>query len=197
MPKIDPRRQRDITVSQEHQGLYRLSIDGELWSSVEFSPKHNAWCIEDACNKCLGHVAGIHGSRTQGVNGHRHCQSDDPRRPDAQPGAWRMSRRGCGVTDSRWSPYLLWRSTPVSTYGQDRSRSNHRPCALRVEGGLLLAHIVLKGGIGLLRRLVIKSAFCHQSTSPRRVRGNPPDTWSSSALASCRTGVSNPSVNQL
>jgi hypothetical protein len=48
-------------VHQEDEHLYRLTIDGTLWSSVEYSHGRNAWCIEDCRNKCLMHIDGIHG----------------------------------------------------------------------------------------------------------------------------------------
>jgi hypothetical protein len=40
---------------------YDLTIDGELWSCVEWSPTRRAWCIQDASGECLAHVEAIHG----------------------------------------------------------------------------------------------------------------------------------------
>jgi hypothetical protein len=57
----DPRRDRPINVHRERGDLYRLTIDGELWSSVEHHPGRNRWCIEDSRNRCLLHVDGILG----------------------------------------------------------------------------------------------------------------------------------------
>jgi hypothetical protein len=48
-------------VEQQHRGLYRLTIDDELWASVEWSHGRNAWCIEDSCARCLMHIPGILG----------------------------------------------------------------------------------------------------------------------------------------
>jgi hypothetical protein len=57
----DSRREAPINVHQERRGLYRLTIENELWASVEWCRRRNSWCIEDSCNRCLMHVAGIHG----------------------------------------------------------------------------------------------------------------------------------------
>jgi hypothetical protein len=39
---------------------YRLTIDGQLWSEVEWSASRRAWCIQDAAGHCLTHVEHIH-----------------------------------------------------------------------------------------------------------------------------------------
>jgi hypothetical protein len=39
----------------------QLMIDGEFWGAIEWSPKRNAWCIEDTEGKCLTHTDHIHG----------------------------------------------------------------------------------------------------------------------------------------
>jgi hypothetical protein len=58
----DPRRQHPIKVKVEWQGIVnRLSIDGVLWAAVEWSPKRQRWCIEDAEGRCLSHRDHIHG----------------------------------------------------------------------------------------------------------------------------------------
>lgn len=60
-PKLDPRRSLPIEVIKEGNIMYRLKILGELWSTVEWSGSKHVWCIEDACDRCLHHVEGIHG----------------------------------------------------------------------------------------------------------------------------------------
>jgi hypothetical protein len=60
MTTDDLRRLGSISVSRS-PGLYRLTIDGVLWASVEWSPRRGAWCIEDGVGKCLAHVEHIHG----------------------------------------------------------------------------------------------------------------------------------------
>jgi hypothetical protein len=37
-----------------------LTIDGELWSEVEWSEKRQRWCIQDAQGRCLTHKDHIH-----------------------------------------------------------------------------------------------------------------------------------------
>jgi hypothetical protein len=39
----------------------RLSIGGELWSEVEWSEKHQKWCVQDAEGRCLAHHSPIYG----------------------------------------------------------------------------------------------------------------------------------------
>jgi hypothetical protein len=41
--------------------MYNLTINGELWSCVEWSPSRRAWCIQDASGRCLAHYDAIHG----------------------------------------------------------------------------------------------------------------------------------------
>ena len=40
---------------------YNLTIAGELWACVEWSPARGAWCIQDASGRCLAHCDAIHG----------------------------------------------------------------------------------------------------------------------------------------
>ena len=49
----DKRRYRVIEVRRINQATYHLTIDGELWSEVEWSPTRRAWCIQDAAGHCL------------------------------------------------------------------------------------------------------------------------------------------------
>jgi len=41
--------------------LYQLTVGGELWAAVEWSPKRQTWCIEDSAGHCLAHCDHIHG----------------------------------------------------------------------------------------------------------------------------------------
>jgi hypothetical protein len=59
----DPRRYGVIKV-RFHPGpptLYRLTIGGQLWAAVEWSPARRAWCVEDAAGRCLAHCEHVHG----------------------------------------------------------------------------------------------------------------------------------------
>jgi hypothetical protein len=48
-------------VIKEMDIMYRIKILGVLWSTVEWSSSKGVWCIEDACDRCLHHIEGIHG----------------------------------------------------------------------------------------------------------------------------------------
>ena len=57
----DPRRYRVIETSfRGAPPCYRLTIDGQLWSEVEWSASRRAWCVQDAAGHCLTHVEHIH-----------------------------------------------------------------------------------------------------------------------------------------
>jgi hypothetical protein len=57
----DPRRHRVIeTHFRGDPPCYRLTIDGQLWSEVEWSASRKAWCIQDAAGRCLTHLEHIH-----------------------------------------------------------------------------------------------------------------------------------------
>ena len=57
---IDPRRHRVIEVRRHGAACYHLTIDGQLWSEVEWSASRRAWCVQDAAGHCLTHVEHIH-----------------------------------------------------------------------------------------------------------------------------------------
>ena len=40
---------------------YDLTINGERWACVEWSPARRAWCVQDASGRCLAHCDAIHG----------------------------------------------------------------------------------------------------------------------------------------
>jgi hypothetical protein len=57
----DRRRYGVIEVRRHNADTYHLTIDGELWSEVEWSPSRQAWCVQDAAGHCLTHVEHIVG----------------------------------------------------------------------------------------------------------------------------------------
>jgi hypothetical protein len=57
---VDPRRNRPLEVHWVGT-IGRISIDGEAWATVEWSPRHECWCIEDAGGHCLRHIDHIRG----------------------------------------------------------------------------------------------------------------------------------------
>jgi hypothetical protein len=59
--ETDLRRLGMIQVEKERTGVFRLTINGVLWASVEWSGTRSCWCVEDAVNQCLIHVDHIHG----------------------------------------------------------------------------------------------------------------------------------------
>jgi hypothetical protein len=57
----DRRRYGVIEVHHRNAETYHLTIDGELWSEVEWSRSRQAWCVQDAAGQCLTHVEHIVG----------------------------------------------------------------------------------------------------------------------------------------
>ncbi len=62
-PPTDRRRHGVIEVRHRSgpPAIYRLTVAGQLWASVEWSPTRCRWCIEDGVGQCLAHVEHIHG----------------------------------------------------------------------------------------------------------------------------------------
>jgi hypothetical protein len=61
---IDRRRFGVIETRYRQHGriaMYDLSINGKLWSCVEWSASRRGWCIQDASGRCLAHCDAIHG----------------------------------------------------------------------------------------------------------------------------------------
>ncbi len=50
-----------IEVRRLNAETYHLTIDGEMWSEVEWSASRQRWCIQDAAGHCLTHVEHIVG----------------------------------------------------------------------------------------------------------------------------------------
>src|SRR5262249_56405926 len=57
----DRRRYDVIEVRRLNAETYHLTINGEMWSEVEWSKSRQAWCIQDAAGRCLTHVEHIVG----------------------------------------------------------------------------------------------------------------------------------------
>ena len=57
----DDRRYDVIETRRINAETYHLTIGGQLWSEVEWSPSRQAWCIQDAAGHCLMHVEHIVG----------------------------------------------------------------------------------------------------------------------------------------
>jgi hypothetical protein len=58
----DRRRYGVIEVRRLNANTYHLTINGELWSEVEWSALRQRWCIQDAAGQCLTHVEHIVGT---------------------------------------------------------------------------------------------------------------------------------------
>ncbi len=57
----DKRRYGVIEVRRINAETYHLTIGGQLWSEVEWSPSRQAWCVQDAAGQCLAHAEHIVG----------------------------------------------------------------------------------------------------------------------------------------
>ena len=55
----DHRRYGVIEIRRINASTYHLTINGEMWSEVEWSPTRGAWCVQDAAGECLAHVESI------------------------------------------------------------------------------------------------------------------------------------------
>jgi hypothetical protein len=58
---MDRRRYGVIEVERRGKYCYALTINGTLWSEVEWSNDRQAWCVQDAAGYCLTHVEHIVG----------------------------------------------------------------------------------------------------------------------------------------
>jgi hypothetical protein len=58
----DPRRSKPLSITWETDLVGLVRIDGEYWAAVEWSNKHQCWCIEDSEGACLRHQEAIHGA---------------------------------------------------------------------------------------------------------------------------------------
>jgi len=98
----DPRRYHVVT-SHYRPGppsVYRLVIDGQVWSEVEWSPSRRPWCIQDAAGHCLAPVEHIH--------------AEDADAETAVRLAKRMIRDGRLPTPEQAREALRRRQTPIT-----------------------------------------------------------------------------------
>jgi hypothetical protein len=58
---MDRRRYGVIEVHRINADTYHLTINGAMWSEVEWSATRRAWCIQDAAGQCLAHAEHIVG----------------------------------------------------------------------------------------------------------------------------------------
>jgi hypothetical protein len=58
----DRRRWGVIEVRQVNAKTFHLTINGQLWSEVEWSPSRRTWCVQDAAGHCLAHCEHIVGT---------------------------------------------------------------------------------------------------------------------------------------
>jgi hypothetical protein len=59
--EIDRPSPRVIETRRINANTYHLTIDGQLWSEIEWSSSRRRWCIQDAAGRCLTHVESIVG----------------------------------------------------------------------------------------------------------------------------------------
>jgi hypothetical protein len=59
---MDMRRYGVIEVKQINAKTFHLSINGVMWSEVEWSSKRQTWCIQDSEGHCLVHCEHIVGA---------------------------------------------------------------------------------------------------------------------------------------
>jgi hypothetical protein len=57
----DSRRWMPVEVRQVNARTFRLTINRQLWSEVEWSPSRKTWCVQDAAGRCLAHCDHIVG----------------------------------------------------------------------------------------------------------------------------------------
>jgi hypothetical protein len=94
---IDPRRHGVIEVRFQPgpPAIYQLTIDDQLWASVEWSPRRRRWCIEDGVGRCLAHVEHIHGEDVDAANAVRLAKAmiQDGRMPTPEEANEALRRR--------------------------------------------------------------------------------------------------------
>jgi hypothetical protein len=58
---MDRRRYGVIETRRINAETYHLTINGQMWSEVEWSRSRRMWCVQDAAGRCLLHVEHIVG----------------------------------------------------------------------------------------------------------------------------------------
>jgi hypothetical protein len=96
---------------------YDLTIRGERWACIEWSPSRRAWCVQDASGRCLAHCDAIHGQHIDAATAVRLAKTmiRDGRMPTPED-AVRRDRLG-----EPWKP-LQDTSEPI-TVAQDDNAS--------------------------------------------------------------------------
>jgi hypothetical protein len=89
----DKRRYGLICTVQRSPTVYRLTIDGELWSEVEWSPSRQMWCIQDAAGHCLTHVEHIVGQDRDVQTAIRLARHVDGRMPTPEEARARLEAK--------------------------------------------------------------------------------------------------------
>jgi hypothetical protein len=111
----DRRRYGLITTHRINANTYHLTINGRLWSEVEWSPSRRAWCVQDAAGHCLTHVESIVGQDR-----------------DAQT-AIRLAKRM--IVDGRMP-------TPEEAEAQLRARESSADLGEPIEGDLIQGELI-------------------------------------------------------
>jgi hypothetical protein len=75
--------------------VYELTIGGELWACVEWSPRRRAWCVQDASGRCLAHCDAIHGEHIDAATAVRLAKTmiRDGRMPTPEDAAQQLRER--------------------------------------------------------------------------------------------------------
>jgi len=82
---------------RQHGGIahYDLTINGEVWACVEWSPRRRAWCVQDASGRCLAHCDAIHGEHIDAATAVRLAKTmiRDGRMPTPEDAAQQLRER--------------------------------------------------------------------------------------------------------
>ena len=116
----DKRRYGVIEVRYHHRGqvaAYYLTINGEVWACVEWSPRRRAWCVQDASGRCLAHCDAIHGEHVDAETAIRLAKKmiRDGRIPTPEDAAQqlqdrlRSAQRLDGGYDQQADPVIIYR----------------------------------------------------------------------------------------
>jgi len=95
----DRRRYGVIETRYRHRSgiaYYDLTINGELWACIEWSPARRSWCIQDASGRCLAHCDAIHGENIDAATAVQLAKTM------IRDGRFRPPRRPRGSSRSAW-----------------------------------------------------------------------------------------------
>ena len=98
-PDETPNRRRYGVIEtrfRQHGGIahYDLTINGEVWACVEWSPSRRAWCVQDASGRCLAHCDAVHGEHVDAPTAVQLAKTmiRDGRMPTPEDAAQRLSK---------------------------------------------------------------------------------------------------------